>query len=69
MPFLDHDVDVPCQRLFADPLNLGLPTQLFRRFSADRLRNTIRRELGTSIAALLSRHLNVRDTVSMVKPR
>jgi hypothetical protein len=33
------------------------------------LHNTIRRELGTSIAALLSRHLNVRDTVSMVKPR
>ena len=43
--------------------------QPFRRFSADRLRSTMRRELGTSIAAVLSRHVKVRDTVSMVRPR
>src|SRR5208282_971765 len=51
------------------PRNLADTTQLFRRFSAERLRSTIRREVGTSIAAVLSRHVNVRDTVSMVRPR
>jgi hypothetical protein len=44
-------------------------TQPFIRFSAERLRSTIRREHGTSMAAQLSRDVSVREMVSIVKPR
>ncbi len=44
-------------------------TQAFSRLSAARLRSTMRRELGSSIAAAFSRWVSVRDTVSMVRPR
>ena len=37
--------------------------------SAERLRSTMRRELGSPIAAVLSSCVSVRDTVSMVRPR
>ena len=43
--------------------------QAFNRRSAARSRSTIRRELGSAIAALFSRVVNVRETVSMVSPR
>ena len=46
-----------------------LDDQAFKRRSAARLRSTIRRELGSAIAALFSRVVNVRETVSMVSPR
>src|ERR1022692_2116695 len=41
----------------------------FNRLSAARLRNTMRRELGTAIAAVFSSWVSVRDTVSIVRPR
>jgi len=43
--------------------------QAFNRVSAAWLRNTMRRELGTEIAAEFSSCVKVRDTVSMVRPR
>lgn len=43
--------------------------QPFIRFSAERLRNTICREVGRAIAAEHSNEVRVRDTVSIVKPR
>src|SRR4051812_34798241 len=43
--------------------------QLLRRFRASWLRSTICLELGSSIAAAVSRLLNVRETVSIVTPR
>jgi hypothetical protein len=39
------------------------------RMSADRLRSTMWRELGTSMVAQLSKDVSVRETVSMVRPR
>lgn len=47
----------------------GNRAQPFRRPSAVRLRNTMRRELGSSIAAAFSRWVRVRETVSIVSPR
>jgi hypothetical protein len=41
----------------------------FIRSKAERLRSTIRREVGTSIAAVVANCVNVRETVSMVSPR
>ena len=35
----------------------------------ERFRSTMRRDIGTSIAAALSRAVSVRETVSMVRPR
>ena len=46
-----------------------LHVQPFSRPSAVRLRRTIRRELGSSIVAVSSSWLSVRDTVSIVSPR
>ena len=43
--------------------------QQFKRDSAERFRSTMRREVGTSIVAELSRPVSVRETVSMVRPR
>lgn len=44
-------------------------TYAFNRVRADRLRSTIRREVGSSIAAAFSNCVSVRETVSMVSPR
>jgi hypothetical protein len=44
-------------------------TYAFNRVRADRLRSTIRREVGSSIAAAFSNCVRVRETVSMVSPR
>ena len=41
----------------------------FRRLNAPRLRNTMRRELGTAMVAAFSSWVSVRDTVSIVRPR
>ena len=43
--------------------------QPFSRPSAARLRSTMRREVGSSIAAAFSSCVSVRETVSMVRPR
>jgi len=44
-------------------------TQAFNSRSAERLRKTIRRGVAISMAALFARLLNVRETVSKVRPR
>ena len=42
--------------------------QALKRHNALWLRSTTRREFGSAIAALFSRTLSVRETVSIVKP-
>jgi hypothetical protein len=41
----------------------------FHDLSASQFRNTMRRDVGTSIAPAVSKELMVRDTVSTVRPR
>lgn len=55
--------------LYRHPPVLNRWTYAFNRVRADRLRSTIRREVGSSIAAAFSNCVSVRDTVSMVSPR
>jgi hypothetical protein len=47
----------------------GTPDSAFVRFNAERLRSTTRRDVGNAIAALFSRCVIMRDTVSIVSPR
>ena len=65
----DHSAITSPSASIVMPTNGVSQSQAFKRRSAARLRSTIRRELGSAIAALFSRIVNVRETVSMVSPR
>ena len=66
-----HDIfDLHGRRPFGfEFVRLTVEAQPFMRVSAKRLRNTMRRDVGTSIVAAVSSDVSVRDTVSMVSPR
>jgi hypothetical protein len=63
------DICCDCSDRRPDPERPKKQPQPFMRLSADRLRSTMWRELGTSMVAQLSKDVSVRETVSMVRPR